>query len=241
MLADVHAYEESRWSVRLERESEENESEQDLAKEVLAAVDELAAGWIEPLALHLSIGCYDTETFHAPIDCEPPAPQWFLRKEIIPTGVKAAYVYVDPVMDTAPELSSQEIHEWVARAMAQECSGTPRFIPSWRELYWQAVRVNLPDPSGMAGCDSLRVSCYAGTVSIPLERSANEAWLSGPLANYGFGPPVKLLAHNYDGVIDVGFDVYWSLWINEPAGRAQVDAAVDRVLALGRGWRRSED
>jgi hypothetical protein len=240
MLSDIYAYEEPRWSVRLERESEDHETEQSTAKEMLVAVDAFAAGWLEPLALHLSIGCYDTETFHAPIDREPPAPQWFLRKAMLPTGVEPTHVYADPAIDTVPELTFQEIQTWVVHAMDQECLEPPRFIPSWRELYWQAVRVKLPDPSSFAERDILRVNCYAGAVSVPVERAATAAWISGPLDKYGFGPPVRLLAHNYDGVITIGIDVYWNLWIDASAGRTQVEAAVHHALALGRGWRRSE-
>ena len=240
MPVHIHAYEEPRWSIRLERESEEGESEQQLAAEILDAMEVLAAGWLEPLALHLSIGCYDTESYYAPGDCEPPRPQWFLRKEVLPPGVKASFVYVDPVTDTAPALTAEGIRAWVAHAMAQECPNAPRYVTSWRELYWAAVRARLPEPARVADRDGLQVSCYAGTVAVPFERAEGEAWVSGPCEQYGFGPPIRLIARNHDGVVAIDLEICWSPWFEDPAGREQVDAALRRVLARERGWRRTE-
>ena len=239
MPIDTYAYEEPCWSIRLERESEEDETEAQLVEEMLVAVEVLAAGWLEPLALHLSIGCYDTETFHAPNDCRPPRPQWFLRKETIPPGVEAKHIYVEPIVDTAPALTGDEIRTWAARALAQECPGAPRFIASWRELWWPAVRVKLPELSRTAGRDSLQVSCHAGTISVPLETDGDEVRVSGPLERYVIGPPVELTAYNEDGVTAIHLRVYWNLWSEDAAGREQVDAALRRVLALERGWERS--
>lgn len=241
MRNNIHAHEESHLSVRLEREAEDDDSETQLASEMLDAVEALAAGWLEPLALHLSVGCYDTEAFYAPEDSAPPQPQWFLRKDTLPAGISADPVYVEPVTTMVPDLGIQEIRAWVARAMSQRCPDAPRFIPSWRELYWTALRVRLPDSRAMLDGHALHVDCYAGNVAVAVEPRENTLWISGPLEQYSFGPPVTVIARNYDGVIAVGLDIYWSLWLDDPSGRAQVDAAVDRVLDLDRGWQRSND
>lgn len=241
MRIDTKAYEEPHWSIRLQRESEEGATEQQVAEEMLTAMEVLSAGWLEPLAMHLSVGCYDTEAFYAPSDCRPPQPQWFRRKATISPSVKARPIYVDPIIDTVPEFTSEGTGAWIAHALMQECPNTPRFIPSWRELWWPAVRVRLPESSRGPQRDALQVNCYAGTLSVPLEKANDATWASGPLQDYVIGPPAKLVAYNEDGVIAVQLRTYWSLWIDDPAGRALVDAAVDRVLALGRGWRRSED
>jgi len=235
MPVDVYAHETPRWSIRLERETDEEDTEQHLIEETLAAIRVLAADWLQPLALHLSIGCYDTETYHAPSDCEPPQPQWFLRQNDLSPCVKADYIYADPVIEMAPELTDDRIRAWVAHAMAQECSNAPRFIPSWRELYWPAVRIRLPDPSYAAGSETLQIGCYAGTISVPLERRDGDLWLSAPRKDYGVGSPVGLTARNYDGVVAIGLDICWTLWIDALAGREEIEAAISRVLGLGRG------
>lgn len=240
MLTDTYAHEEEHWSLGVERESGEDETEQELIGHVLEAVDVLGAGWLEPLAWHLSIGCYDTETLYSPSGCRPPKPQWFLRKDMIPPGVEAKHVYAEPLVDTVPEFTRERTHAWIAHALEQECSTPARFIPSWRELWWPSVRIKLPDPPRMLDRDHLQVDCYAGTVSVPLERSADGLWVSGPLERYVIGPPAALTVYNEDGIIAIYLRLYWNLWIDDPAGRDQVEAAVGRVLALGRGWRRGD-
>lgn len=235
------AYEEPHWSIRLERESEEDATEQQVAEEMLKAVEVLATDWLEPLAMHLSIGCYDTEAFYAPSDCRPPQPQWFRRKATISPSVKACPIYVDPIIDIVPEFTSEGTRAWIAHALMQECPNTPRFIPSWRELWWPAVRVRVPESSHAGQRGALQVHSYAGTLSVPLEEASDATWVSGPLKHYVIGPPAELVAYNEDGVVAVQLRTYWSLWSDEPAGRALVDAAVDRVLDFGWGWRRRND
>jgi hypothetical protein len=242
MHSDTYAHEEPPWAIRLEREvPSEDEVEAQTLDETLLAVEALTEGWVEPLALHLSVGCFDTEALHAPVACRPPQPEWFLRKQELPSGVEARHMYKDPVIDTADALSKESVRTWVARALRQDCPNAPRFIPSWRGLWWPAVRTRMSESLRLGEHEVLRVDCYAGTLSVPLERGAEGAWISGPLLHYVIGPPVDLAAINCDGLVTIDLNVYWTLWIDEPAGRAQVEAAVDRVLALGRGWQRSDD
>lgn len=236
----IFAFEEPHWSVRLERDVAENEGQEAIAQETLVAVLALAGDWWEPLVWELSVACYDTETLHAVPGCVPPRPHWLLRKERIPPGIRADDVLADPMIATTPEMTLERMSGWLREALAQECTNGPRLVPSWVELWSLAARVRLPDSLRVTGHGSLAVDCYAGTVSMPLEHLDGEAWVSGPLDAYVIGAPVELIIRNEDELaLAMELRVYWSLWIDDPAGRAQVEAAVDRVLALGRGWRRS--
>jgi hypothetical protein len=157
----------------------------------------------------------------------------------MPEDVEAKFIYSNPVVDTVPALTFNETRAWIAQALKQECPNPPRLRPSWRELWWPAVRARLPEPISGIGHGKLAVNCYAGAISVTLEPSDNGVWVSGPLKRHVIGPPAELTAYNEDGVTAVYLRLYWSPWIEEP-GRALVEAAVARVLTLGRGWRRNE-
>jgi hypothetical protein len=238
----IIAHDEPHLSIRLRYEAGEGEGQVELAEQATIAIDALAAGWLEPLAWELYVGCLDVELMHAAMKRDPPQPFWLLRKERIPAGTEIRPIYGDHTVVTEPALSSERIHAWVVRALAQPCADAPRFIPYWDGFDTLAMRARLPDAMCPKGDECLRMDCYAGTITVPLDRRDDQVWVSGPPEEYLIGPPVSLTADNlYDMVIKLELAVYWSPWIRDPAGRAMVDAAVDRVLALGRGWQRSEN
>lgn len=104
------------------------------------------------------------------------------------------------------------------------------------------MRARLPDAMSTPGQRDIKVDCYAGTLTIPRESVDGQAWVAGRPDDVLIGPPVRLTAGNLHGVlVNLDLAIYWTPWIRDPAGRAMVDAAVDRVLALGRGWQRSEN
>lgn len=240
MTADTYAHEEAHLTIGLEREPRERESLPDFTMEALLAMEALRAGWLEPLVWEMFIACCDTEMFYTDQSCQPPRPDWVLLKEQIPNGVQARLLHVEPVIRTVPAFNAECMRASIAEALDQKCPGAPRFAPSWSRLWSRAVQAELPDPQRFAGREGLRVDCYAGVLSVPLECREGKTYVSGPLEDYVFGPPAALTLGNDDGFLTIGLELYWSLWIDDPAGRAQVEAAVDRVLALDRGWRRSE-
>jgi hypothetical protein len=238
MSTDIIAYDEPCLSLRLVYTADEGEGPAALAEQAITAIDALAADWLDPLAWEMYLECLDIELANIPEECGPPQPYWLLRKERIPDGVDVDPTYGNHTVVTEPVLSSDRLQAWVARALAQTCEGAPRFIPCWGRFDTLAIRTRLPDAMRCTGDESLSVNCYAGTVAIPLD----QLWVSGPPQQYLIAPPVKLIARNiYGNYINLDLAAYWSLWINHPAGRAQVEAAVDRVLSLDRGWQRSED
>lgn len=240
MPFDIHAHEEALLRVGLEREPNDQESLLDSTRNAILAIQIFCAGWLEPLVWELSIACQDSELLHIEQRCQPPRPDWVLRRARIPSGVQARLLHVAPVLRTLPAFSPEDMHAWVTEALNQECPGAPRFVPAWSRLWSRAMQAALPDPQRFAGRDSMQIDCYAGPTSIPLECRDDKVYVSGPLESHVFGPPAALTLGNDDGFLTIDFEVYWDLWITEPAGRAQVEAAVDRVLALGRGWQRAE-
>jgi hypothetical protein len=242
MSTSIVADEEPLLSIRLEYMAGEGEGHLALAEQAIMAINALAGGWLEPLAWEMYVGCLDIELMHATMEQDPPQPFWLLRKERIPAGIELRPGYGNHTIVTEPTLSSERIQAWVSRALAQPCADAPRFIPYWDGFDTLAMRARLPASVANTADESLGMRCYAGNIAIPLERHDDQVWVSGPPEKYLIGPPVSLSAGNMDGhYINLDLAIYWTPWIRDPAGRAMVDAAVDRVLALGRGWQRSED
>jgi hypothetical protein len=242
MSTSIVAHEEPHLSIRLRYEAGEGEGHLALAEQAIVAIDVLADGWLEPLAWEMYVGCFDAELMDTPMKPKPPQPFWLLRRERIPADIEIRPMYGDHTVVSEPVLPFERIRAWAAQALAQTCAGAPRFVPFWASVDTLAMRARLPASVANAADDSLRMRCYAGSIAIPLERHDDQVWVSGPPERYLIGPPVNLTASNlYGMVIHLDLAVYWTPWIRDPAGRAMVDAAVDRVLTLGRGWQRSEN
>lgn len=238
MFIDTYAYEDLRLICSLERDPLEVESDIQLAGLALSATEAFAGGWLEPLAWELYIACRDTETWYTDTNCVPPLAHWLLRKERVLPGVRVDTLYAAQVAETIDVLRPEAVEAWITEALRQECPGAPGSVPAWSSLRSRAVRVKLPDELHMAGRETLGVDCYAGLIQIPLEREPGGVWVSGPLEDPGIGPPVELSLENQDGSLSIHIQGSWRLWLDDNAGREQVDAAVARVLALGNGWQR---
>jgi hypothetical protein len=239
MVIDTYAYEEPQASFLLEREPQDDESDLQFTDLALSAAEALCAGWLESLAWELFIACRD-EDFYTHQSRVPPRSHWLLRKQQIAQGIRLDTLYTAEVIETVPELVPDGMRTWIRSALIQQCPGAPRFIPAWASIWSRAIRAKLPEPSCLSGRDELHVDCHAGIVSVPLEHVESDVWVSGPLDSHHVSPPASLILSNQGGFLTLSLQLCWSLWITNPAGRAQAEAAVDRVLALGRGWQRSE-
>jgi hypothetical protein len=238
MNTHTYAYEDLRLLCLLEREPQDQESDAELTKLALSAVETLGAGWLEPLAWELHVACCDTEIPYTDANRVPPQAHWLLRQEQIPPGTRVDTLYAVSDIETAAALSPEQMRAWIANALEQECPDSPRFIPTWSSLWSRAMRVKLPDT--LKATEHLHVDCYAGVVSVPLEHMGSDIWVSGPREEYLFGPPGEVHLTNNDGFLATRLQSSWNLWLRDPAGRQQVEAAVDRVLALGHGWQRGK-
>lgn len=241
MGTNTYAYDEPCLSIRLEYMAGEGEGQDTLAEQAIAAIDVVTAGWLAPLAWEMYVGCLDTELMHAAVACELPQPYWLLCRERVPPGIDVDPVYDKHMVATETELSPDRLRPWITQALAQTCGHAPRFVPYWDSFHTLAMRARLPEAVSSPRQETLRMECYAGTIIMPIDRIDGQGWVSGPPEQHFIGPPLKLTASNMHGMyINLDLAIYWDLWTRDPAGRAQVEAAVERVLALGRGWQRAE-
>ena len=98
------------------------------------------------------------------------------------------------------------------------------------ELMIQATAVVVPLGVEVA----LRYS--RGPIKPLLVTDGQKTLALGP--DYGpIGPPARVRASNEHGITRLSLFLFWDLWFLHPAGRAQLRAAIERVLSRGRGWR----
>lgn len=222
-------------SVWLRWDAAEEQQEREVAAEMVAALATVVDGWLEPFSIEARVGCYDRERFTEAAG-RPAQPFHILVREPLPDEVSIRPTY-RAIEQRAPRLSQKVIDRWLAPVLAQPCGEPARFEPSLRELLLHELRVPAPVPLASAGV--LALDCYAGTITIPLERDDGRVWISIPPARLGLPPPLTFTVENLDGGCQLSIDLYWSPWLDE---LTRPDSPLTRAIARleARGWRPSD-
>jgi hypothetical protein len=213
-------------TIRLRRDESPDESDEAILREQLDAMTAFADGWLEPLALSLDVVCCDpTQGYSSHEVPLPSTTAWFMRTANAP-GVDVQPPTIGSEIIESETIDAPGIRSFVNRALDQRCVGNA--VTAAEFLSWEAMRVRLP----IASVSQFMID-DGGQLDIPIERRADGDWVSGPRTEAVTGKPFWF--HLAEG--GLRFDVIWSLWL-DGAGRQQVDAAVERVLARGTGWYR---
>jgi hypothetical protein len=225
----IYASEHELASTALYRVEADDDDDRSATRELLAAVDDLARGWLVPLGIALSIDCCDPSAFdQASATIRPPRPHWFLRVPDLPTGVVEDPAYRNPVIETAPQLDAVTIERWIERAVAQRCPSEGHFA-AFGEMTWTMLRARVPQVG------EAKVTDGHGLIPSVFDSIDGELWAYGPALG-NIRSPAWLRAANYHGDTKIHLRLFWDVHATWPAGRALVDAGVARVLARGRGW-----
>lgn len=142
-------------------------------------------------------------------------------------------LFVSPEYEHSKELEVEgigaaELRELVEQALAQP-PPVAHLEVALAALSVNAVAVALPDGVELA------LRHPGGPLSPVVAQDGTRLRVLGP--DYGPGaPPVRLRASNQHGLTRLTLELCWDLWIEQPIGRAQVRAAIERVLARA-GWR----
>lgn len=208
-------------SIQLVRDEADDEDDAAATREILAAVTDLARGWLEPLGVAIRVECCDPDDYMQVVDA-PAAPHCFLRKAPWPVDLVEDIGFSNAQVREQATLDGSVIADAVATLVRQGC---PRGVTSFGELLWTAVNVRMPiaDLDARYGKDP---------VDLAPELRDGAAWVLGPTV----GPaaaPVRLRAANEHGTSRILLSIQWSIWVDRPA---IVDEAVGRVLARDRGW-----
>jgi hypothetical protein len=213
----------------LGREEAEEENDRAASLELIASVSALCGGWIDPQAVSLIVESCDPASFYS-VDWDSPPTQaaWFLRLRELD-----ARLFISPEYEHSRELqvdgiTAAELRAFVDEALAQP-PPTETLEVALSALSVNAVAVALPEGVELA----LRYP--GGPLSPVVTQDGPRLRVLGP--DYGpIAAPLRLRASNQHGLTRLTLELCWDFWIEQPSGRAQVRAALERVLVRG-GWR----
>jgi hypothetical protein len=234
-LIESYASDESFQYISLIRQvDEEDESCRDAALELVAATSALCGDWISPLAVSLRVEVRNPEDFYFVDEKHPPArPAWFLRLREWDKRLSLSPDWIAPEERRADAIGSAELLAFVEEALDQRPAAMPREV-ALPELTVNALAITLPEGVELE-------PRYMGMPVHPvLKRDGQRSRALGPKNGVAGGMPARLRASNSNGLSRLGISLCWDFWSVHPAGRAQVRAALDRVLGRGQGWQLEE-
>lgn len=217
------------------REEPDGESCRDTALDLTAAVSALCHGWFTPLAVSLRIETRNPEDYYfSDGENPPPNPYWFLRLHEWDPRISLSPDWIDPQERRVSAIGDSELRAFTEEALAQRLPVEPREL-ALPELTVNALEISLPDGIELE-------PQYRGIPVRPLMvRDGQRSLILGPKFATAGGMPARLRATNGHGTSRLSLEVLWDFWTVHPAGRAQVQAAMERVLARGNGWQLEKD
>lgn len=226
---ESNASESSLQRFSLFREEGEDESGRAGALELVAAIGSLCQEWISPLAVSLYVESRDPANFYVADGGLPPnLPAWFLRKRDLDERLSVSPDWVSSQERQVEAIHDAQLRTFVEEALDQRPSAA-HLETTFSSLTVNALAMVLPDDVEL----SLR---YGGrSLNLALVRDRQRTLVLGP----SDGPaamPATLSASKEHTLTYLYFSLHWDLWVKHPGGRAQVRAAIERVLARGRGW-----
>jgi hypothetical protein len=230
---EIHASDRSLQYFSFSREIEEGESERSAAVELLKAMAALMGQWISPLTVDIRVESCDPLNYYIEDSDHPPAQAaWFLRCRNLDDRLNIGEMWIDSEERQVDVIGEAEILAVFDEALAQPAPIEGLEV-SLAELAVRSAAVALPS--------ELEVTLsYAGGPLKPLFVRDGERQLAlGPTGG-PVGPPARLRAYNTHGKTSIQIELHWDLWREHPAGIAQARAAVERILARGRGWQLEE-
>jgi hypothetical protein len=207
----------------------------ELAHLAIGAVFRFAVGLGEPLSAALWLACCDAETGLPSADGEPDRPFRVLRRAELPPGVDVRPLWEGEQVETAGTLTEESLGRWATAALAADCGADGDLHACWQELALPVFRVRLPRIVD-ASSRGIRVAQGAGELVHPVEAREDGLHVSGPMPPRTLDAPIGVKIVNQAGLLTFDVALRWSLWAGPDApGRADVDAALERLHALGWG------
>lgn len=227
-MIEIYASDQSLLRVGLERANAEHEGDRAGITELLAAIDALTQGWLQPLGVGFQLVYCDPSQYFEEIG-RPPGPHQFLRSARVPDDVHVREAFANSVVEELPMVDAGSVSRAIARGLDQPAPLGA--ITTLSELKWTAVRALAPttDPIALQVTD-IPVSTISEIID-------GQRWYYGPTSGTA-GPPVRLQAINDHFATRIQVTVFWDLWIGHAEGRSLLDEGVTRVLNRS-GWERA--
>ncbi len=227
---ESYASEESLQHFFLGREQTEEESERAAALELVAATAVLMGDWISPLTVSARVeSCDPSHYYFEDLDHPPAQAAWFLRRHELDPRLFITEVWVDSQERRVATIDAGNLSSLVEEALAQP-PPLEHLEVTLAEIAVKATEVALPQ--GM----TLALRDYRGPLN-PVLIFNGESWLALGPDQGRVSPPARLRAYNQHGRTTISLELCWDFWREHAAGRAQLRAALERVLERGRGWK----
>jgi hypothetical protein len=227
-MIEIYASDQSLLRVGLERANAEHEDDRAGITELLAAIDALTQGWLQPLGVGFQLVYCDPSQYFEE-NGRPPAPHQFLRSVEVPDDVHVREAFSNSIVEDLPVIDTGSVGRAIAQGLDQPAP--PGAIATVSKLKWTAVRALAPTT------DPIVLQVTDIPVSTVSEIIDGQRWYYGPTSGTA-GPPVRLHAINDHFGTRILLAVFWDLWIGHAAGRALLDLGVARVLARP-AWERT--
>jgi len=227
-MSDVYASDQSLFHVALERANTEYEDDRAGIWELLMAIDALTQGWLHPLGVGFQVVHCDPEQDFEEVG-RPATPHHFLRETGAPDDVRVREAFANSAVSELPLISAEMVRQSITQELDQPVLAGA--VATLSELTWTAVRALAPI------VDPIRLEVGGRPASSTSRIIDRQRWYYGP-TDAPAGPPARLRAVNDHFLTRIQLDVFWDLWIGNPAGRILLETGVARVLARA-GWERT--
>jgi len=227
-MITVYASDQFLLDVAFERTNLDDESERAGIQGLLAAVDALTRGWLQPLGVGFQVVYCDPAQYFEEVG-RPPFPHHFVRASNVSDDLLVWEAFSNSSVESLPIVDTAAIRHAIEPSLEQETPvGEDKTLS---ELRWTTVRAR--DPVG----EPIQLEVTGDPVATVSEVIDGQRWYCGPTAGRA-GPPCRLRAVNDHFGTRIELSVFWDLWIGHASGRALLDAGIARVLAQP-GWTRT--
>ena len=218
-------------SISLTWEPDTDCSQRGYSEEMAGAMFAFAAGWLEPLAIEMMVGCYDRDILTE--SATQPAQAYHLLRTEAPTDVDASPAYRSALVQPHQELTHQTVMSSLGVMLSQSCGDAAKYETSLRRVWLNASRVRL----ALAASElSVALTHSTGESAIRIEHRSDGQWIAGPQVQSGAPQPIGIDITNCDDTLRFAIDVFWSPWVAGSGAQAPLlQEAVSRLLA--RGWK----
>jgi len=222
----------------MEWPSPEGSNQRNDASEAIDALFILTGDWLEVLALEVRVACYDREIYTETTELRLRQPYHLLVRKPRFADVSINQMYKEVVETSQAVISRTTTSSWIDKILSQSCGTAERYETSLREVDVLASRTLLPLEWGYS--EALALECYAGIVTIRVQRCDGRGAVLAPPAGYIVRQPVVISIESIDDALRLTVNVYWSPWVGE---LTRPDSPLAKGIALleSRGWYRSLD
>lgn len=194
--------------------------------------------FLQPLSADLMVRFRDLDWL--PVnEIEPLLPHWHIQASSAPSYVivETGITNPNPQVSQSPKLSSEVLFNWIKTALNQN-SPNPQYRMTWWQIHINSTRTRLFDESKLQERQLFLFNSTVVKLHIPVESLEDGLWVSGPVKELIYVPPVSFLLSQQYGGLSAKLIIHWPLW-TQPNYIEQTafQGAVSRLL--DKGWESS--